>query len=782
MRVADCSTRRAIVFFPVAEKPIKDSVSQVFSNLVEHSLLAGVLSFLLSPIVLISAHADDWPQWRGPQRDGVWRESGLLTDIPDDGLKIRWRTKIHQGYSGPAVADGRVFVTDRRVAPDREGIICIDDSNGNILWQHDYPCEYTDMEYGNGPRTTPTIHEGKVYTLGTKGNLYCYEASGGTVLWQKDLVADYGAREPRYGVSAAPIIENDLLIVLVGAEEDASIVAFDRSSGEERWRSLGDRPGYSAPIVIEHGGVRQLIMWTAEHICSLDPATGKVYWQQPFKATFDDAQIVASPVLRDDQLLCMGAWFRGSAMISLDPEKPTATLKWRTRKAPTTTFGTPWFPRGKHVYASLGGGGFGCFLAENGDEVWSTFDYTGERNGTAHITPLGEGASDGSGGRALLFNQKGQLILVKLSPEGHQEIGRCLLVEATAGYRPQGPIAWSHPAYANRSVYARNDRELVCASLAAADNVVDPNSAPPQTTSSRTLKGLEGRKAALGVAISPDGKTTAAGTWIGEIKLIDNASGSELPVPKKHRYTIAAVAFSPDGTKLVSVGGNEFQKNAGIVLWDIAAGKELARIPGHENKIYAVAFSPDGETIATGSADHQVKLWNARTLKEITTLNGHRDAVLSLAFSPDGQSLVSVDWVGMVRIWNPADGNEVASFQGHDEEILSVAFSPDGKTLATGSTDWTVKLWDFAERNPRAVLEGHRGAVYSVKFSPDGKTLASGSGDQTIKLWDLGTETERRILRGHDSGITDLAFSPDGTELTSAGRDDAVRVWILQDE
>ena len=725
------------------------------------------------------AAADDWPQWLGPQRDGVWRETGILTAVPADGVKIRWRAKINQGYSGPAVADGKVFVTDRRLNPDREGLICLNEADGELLWQHDYPCEYADMEYGNGPRATPTIHAEKVYTLGTRGHLFCYDAKTGSVLWQKDLVGEYKAREPRYGISAAPIIVDDLLIVIVGGENDAAVVAFDRLTGAERWRALGDPAAYSAPVVIEHGGVRQLIVWLSGKVASLDPANGTVYWESPFKVGFDDAQIIASPVLRGDQLLCMGGFYRGSLMLDLDPQKPVAVEKWRTRKQPTTTFATPWFPDVKHFYVALGSGGFGCLLAETGDEVWSTMDYTGERVGTAHLTPIGDGDGNGGGGRALLFNQKGQLILVNLSPQGHEELGRCLLVEATAGYRPQGPIAWSHPAYANRSVYARNDRELVCASLAADDNPIDPNAAPLSTSSSRTFDGLEGRKSARGIAISPDGKLTAAGTWIGVLKLIRHADGSELPVPKKHRYSVHSVDFSPDGRSVVSAGGNEFQKDAEIVLWQPATGKELARINGHDDKIYSVAFSPDGKTIATGSADHAVKLWDAATLKEQAVLNGHADAVLSLAYAPDGKALVSVDWSGMVRIWNTADETETASFRGHDEEILSVAISPDGKTIATGSTDWTVRLWDFAARRQTAELSGHRGAVYCLAFSPDGKQLASGSGDQTIKLWDVDGATESTTLRGHDSGITDLAYSPDGNQLTSAGRDDAVRAWSV---
>ncbi len=753
-----------------------------------NSRLLAALIALLAGAGVNALNADDWPQWRGNLRDGIWREEGLVTRIPADGLKVRWRTRIGQGYSGPAVADGKVFLTERRREPDRERVVCFREDDGAVLWAHEYRCEYADMEYGNGPRTTPTVREGRVYTLGTKGHLYCFDASGGAVIWKKDLVAELGAREPRYGVSAAPIVVDDFLIVCGGAENDGSVVAFDRFNGEERWRAIDDKPAYSAPILIERGGARQLIVWTAQHINSLDPKTGRIFWQSEFKTTFDPAQATATPVLRDDRLLCLAGWGRGSVMFRLDGEKPAATILWKTRRHPTTTLSTPWFPGAKHFYATLNNGSLACLDAGNGDEVWSTQEATGERMGTAHLIPVGAG-SDG-GGRVFLFNQKGQLILANLSPDGYEETGRCLLVEATAAYRPQGPVAWAHPAFANRRVFARNDRDLVCASLAAADYPEPESPAVTRTNASesakpvRTIAGLAGRSSAAGLAISPDGKLFAAGTWGGQIKLRDwpAAPDTDLPAPKKLRFNCTAVAVSPDGSRVAAVGGNEFQKNAELLLWDVAAEKEIARLPGHNDKLYAVAFSPDGTMIATGAADRVIKLWDVRaaTLKERLTLTGHSDCVSGLAFSPDGKSLVSAGWDGTIRLWATSSGESRGVFAKIDgEEILAVAVSPDGKQIAAGATDWTVRLHDAESKGETARFEGHRGAVYSVAFSPDGKTLASGGGDQVVKIWDTVKETETATLRGHQSGVAMAVFHPDGKHLISAGRDDAARVWAI---
>src|ERR1043166_6966853 len=172
--------------------------------------------------------ADGWPQWRGPQRDGVWRETGIVDAIPATGIPVRWRARIGSGYSGPAVAKGRVYVTDRKTDPEVERVVCFDEAKGNPLWVHAYACPYDDMEYGNGPRITPTVHDGKVYTLGTKGHLFCLDAAKGDVLWKKELEKDFKGRVPRYGVSAAPLLGDDLLIVCAGGEPDASVIALNR--------------------------------------------------------------------------------------------------------------------------------------------------------------------------------------------------------------------------------------------------------------------------------------------------------------------------------------------------------------------------------------------------------------------------------------------------------------------------------------------------------------------------------------------------------------------------
>lgn len=721
------------------------------------------------------ARADDWPQWRGLNRDGVWRETGILETIPASGLEIRWRVKIGAGYSGPVVARGRVLVTDHQFNPEVERVACFEEATGKQLWAHSYPTTYKDMEYGNGPRASPTVHDGKVYTLGTQGHLFCLDAAKGNLMWKKNLAEDFHGQIPRYGASAAPLVVGDLLVVCAGGPTNASVVALDRMTGELRWKALPDRPAYSAPIVIDAGGAQQLIVWTADSVTGFEPATGKVYWQVPWKAAFDPAQMVASPVRHKDMLLFLGAWSRESKMLKLDSARPAASVLWETRAKLTTTISTPMFQDDGHFYAILGNGSLACLDAATGKEVWSTREPTSGSYGNAHLTPNGD--------RVFLFNHVGHLILARLTPKGYQELGRCLLVEPTAGYRAQGPITWAHPAYANKCVFARNDRELVCASLAASQTGTPTE--PPQTVKARVLTDFE-KNAVLGLAFSPSGKTLAAATSQGLVKVLDLSTTNELPAPKPHNDWADSVAFSPDGKLLVSAGGSEFKParnnnatSGQVKLWDITAGKELDEFVGHTNRVFSAVFSPDGKTLATGSADQTVRLWDPTTHKQRVILAGHANAVWAVTFSPDSKTVASASADRTVKLWDADTGKERVTFRGHEDEVRAVAFSPDGKTLASGSADWTVRLWDPAAQKERAVLKAHRGGVQSLAFSSNGITLATGSLDETVKLWDMATLKERMTLRGHRSGISAVAFSPDDRTLASAGMDDAVRLWDL---
>ncbi|MCX7408300.1 MAG: PQQ-like beta-propeller repeat protein [Planctomycetales bacterium] len=446
-------------------------------------LRAALLSMLsvIGLIPNISAVADDWPQWMGPSRDGVWRETGIVETFPKDGPTVRWRVQIGGGYAGPAVVGDRVFVTDKLLPEGAanpsnpfergqqtatERVLCLSDADGSVIWKHEYPCRYT-VSYPAGPRTTPVVKDGRVYTLGSEGHLLCLDADKGAVIWSKDFKTEYGRRtSPVWGYSANPLLDGDRLICLVGGE-GTTVVAFHKDTGKELWRALDSSerhgPGYGSPIIVETGGQRQLIVWHPSAVSSLDPISGKLLWNQPFDAK--EGLTVATPRISGDKLF-ISAFYDGSLLLKLDATKPDASVVWRRHgKSEKLTdalhclISTPVID-GNHIYGVCSHGELRCLDLATGDRKWSTFQPTsGEslRWGTAFIVKHED--------RYFLFSEQGDLIIARFSPTAYTELSRAHLLEPT-GPAQRREVVWSHPAFANRSVYARNDKEIVSVSLA----------------------------------------------------------------------------------------------------------------------------------------------------------------------------------------------------------------------------------------------------------------------------------------------------------------------------
>lgn len=422
----------------------------------------GVWLITLLPLALAEARADDWPQWGGPQRDGVWRETGIVERFAARELSPLWQRPIGPGYAGPAVADGRVFVTDRLREQKSERVWCLDAKTGDTVWMHEYPCVYRGVDYDSGPRATPTVHAGKVYTVGTMGHLFCLDAKTGAPVWQKDYVKDFDAKLPTWGAASAPLIDGPRLIAVVGGPGSA-VVAFDKNTGRELWRNLSVRDtGYAPPVMIRSGGTRQLIVWHPEAVVALNPETGAKLWDVPFKT--DMGVSIATPVF-DDPLLFVSQSWGGPLMMELAGGRPGANVLWRLPAGGNANddlvnclMSTPILRDG-HLYAISLYGELRCLEARTGRRVWQTYAPTGnDRWWNAFLIPNGE--------RVFLANEQGELIIARLSPKGYDEISRAKLIEPTARLRDRD-LVWSHPAFANRSVYARNDKEIRCVSLAA---------------------------------------------------------------------------------------------------------------------------------------------------------------------------------------------------------------------------------------------------------------------------------------------------------------------------
>ena len=373
----------------------------------------------------------------------------------------------------------RVFVTDRQLAPGVqnpqdpfarsevrgfERVLCLNEADGKEVWKYEYECPYT-ISYPAGPRTTPLVRGDKVFTLGAEGNLLCLGVQTGSLIWSRDLKKDFGIPAPLWGFSGNPLLDGNRLICLVGGKGSVA-VAFDGETGQELWRALtAAEPGYSSPVIFEAGAKRQLIIWDPEAANSLDPETGNLYWSVPFKS--GSGMSIATPRKLGNELF-FTTFYSGSLMLRLNPTQPAATSIWQTLKTnekDTTHLNavmcTPFLEAGC-IYGVCSYGQLRCLKADSGERVWETLQATTPdgkpvRWGNAFIVKNGE--------RFFLFNEKGDLIIAKLSPRQYEEISRVHLLDPVNTLPGRG-VVWSHPAFAHRCVFARNDKEIICVNLA----------------------------------------------------------------------------------------------------------------------------------------------------------------------------------------------------------------------------------------------------------------------------------------------------------------------------
>ncbi|MCR9201084.1 MAG: PQQ-binding-like beta-propeller repeat protein [Planctomycetaceae bacterium] len=428
------------------------------------------LSAMLLLTFATTSSADDWPGWMGPGRDNIWKETGLIDSFPEGGPKVVWRTPVAGGYAGPAVAGGKVFVTDyvtsddvkignfeRREFTGTERVLCLAEGTGDILWKHEYPVKYT-VSYPSGPRCTPNVDGDRVYTLGSEGHLFCFNVADGKIVWSRELKKDYGTKAALWGYAAHPLIDGDHLITLAGGE-GSHIVALNKMTGEQVWKSTtSPEQGYSPPTIIEQAGVRQLILCRPDAVSAINPETGSEYWSVPYEAT--SGSIIMSPIKIGDYLYVAG-YSNKSLLLKLDPEKPAAEEVWRDKRNVISPVNVQPFAVGNIIYGLDQKGVMRALEIPSGERLWETQDVIGARprgSETAFIVQQAD--------RFWLFNELGELIIAKLSKDGYQEIDRAQVIEKS-NLAFGREVVWSMPAFASRHVYLRNDDEIICLDVSA---------------------------------------------------------------------------------------------------------------------------------------------------------------------------------------------------------------------------------------------------------------------------------------------------------------------------
>ena len=295
----------------------------------------------------------------------------------------------------------------------------------------------------------------------------------------------------------------------------------------------------------------------------------------------------------------------------------------------------------------------------------------------------------------------------------------------------------------------------------------------PKVPEYKLLKNLIGHSGYVySVAFSPDGTKIISGSMDQTIKIWDANTGQCLKTLKGHSEYIYSVAFSPDGRRIVS-GSNDKT----IKIWDANTGQCLKTLKGHKNFVLSVAYSPDGTKIVSGSRDNTIKIWNANTGQCLKTLKGHSSWVNSVAYSPDGTRIVSGSVDDNVNIWDANTRKCLKTLKGTSNWANSVVYSQDGTKIISGSGDSNVNIWDANTGECLKTLEGHSEYVYSLAYSPDSTKFISGSGDNTIKIWDANTGECLKTLEEHSADVFSVAFSLDGSRIVSGSADGTVRIW-----
>ena len=389
--------------------------------------------------------AESWPQWRGPRRDGSWRGPKLPAAWPAGGLPRAWSRELGGGYGGIAVSSGHLMVMDRQAEPEEvERLHCMDAVTGDLKWSHSYAVDYGPVAYGNGPRSTPTIFQDHVYTLGAVGHLNCHNLANGQLVWSKDLVSEFGARVPLWGLSASPVVFEDLLIVHPGATPAGCYMAFDLRTGDLRWQSGSDAAGYSTPMIIQRGDNVEMVGWTPSHVRGLDPRTGDSHWEIPFEVNYGTS--IADPIYHDS-LVLVSSYYDGSLALRLGDERGNAEEAWHDRRNLRGVMAQPLFRDG-YAYLLDRRHGLTCFEFATGTKVWDDDNRMTPKGRNPQATMVWLGDED----RVIVLNSEGDLILIRLNPAGYVEQSRTNIIGRT----------WAHPAYAGNCIYARSDTEIVC--------------------------------------------------------------------------------------------------------------------------------------------------------------------------------------------------------------------------------------------------------------------------------------------------------------------------------
>ena len=412
-----------------------------------------IICVLLYGVVSIVGAAD-WPQWRGPNRNGISEETGLLKEWADSGPQVLWKVPLGEGFSGISVVGGRIYTMFSEA--DDEFVVCLNASNGEEVWRFRSDSNYHESQGGNGPRATPTIDGELLFTVTAQGKLYALNTENGEKVWSHDLQEEFGSKIPRWGGCTSPLVEGDLLLVEVGGKDGESIVAFDKTNGDVVWSSHTDILGYSSPIAVTIGGIRQLIVFTGTQLVSVSPEIGNLYWTYPWQTEYDVN--AATPVfIAPDKIFISSGYGKGAAVVRVrvmmsaesttgegeggmshrDRVEMTVEEIWKNQDM-KNHFATSVL-HDDYLYG-FDNAILKCIDANTGMEKWKTRGF-------------GKGTLMLADEHLIILSDSGKLGLAEATPSAYNEVSSA---EVLSG------LCWTVPTLANGRLYARNENEMVC--------------------------------------------------------------------------------------------------------------------------------------------------------------------------------------------------------------------------------------------------------------------------------------------------------------------------------
>ena len=400
--------------------------------------LVGVAAFLWAPVALFAADSADpldWPKWRGPNGDGISPETGINKNWAEKPPKVLWKVSLgDEGYAGPSVADGKLFIIDHKGSDDI--VRAIDINTGKDVWTFSYPDASKPNE--GFALSTPVYDDGRLYTISQLGKVHCLDATTGDKVWMLDMAADLGGRRPPWDMAGSPFIDGDKLILTPGGA-NAAVAAVDKLTGKTIWKGGGgDKPGYATPVVANLDGKKQYVVFTAKHLIGVDSENGGLLWSFPWETGYDVN--AATPIVVDDTIFITSGYKHGCALVKVAGGRAEAV--WQNQEI-QSQFSTPILVDG-YVYGTSDPGRLVCLELKTGKVVWSQKGF--QKGGLVGV----------DGTIIVVDGANGNVAMAELTPQGYQELGR---------FKPLGGQSWTAPIVAQGKLFVRNKGALVAIDL-----------------------------------------------------------------------------------------------------------------------------------------------------------------------------------------------------------------------------------------------------------------------------------------------------------------------------